>query len=128
MTIAAAPFKAAQLALLPQILEGDRYQAGLAVRQMSTQVAQVAGFGAGGLLVAAVHPAGALAIDAATFVTSAAIVTIGVRPRPVAAENRPGAVPQVAPRCDPRPRRPGRVADPGPPGFVPSEQLGPSAS
>ncbi|MEC3974310.1 MFS transporter [Amycolatopsis sp. H20-H5] len=104
LTMASAPFKAAQLALLPQILVGDRYQAGLAVRQMSVQVAQVAGFGSGGLIVSALRPSGALVLDAVTFVASAVIVAVGVRARPVATDDETGSgsAPRAARQFDPR--------------------------
>src|SRR5690349_15694853 len=53
LSMAAAPFKAAQLALLPRILAGDRYVIGLSVRQITGQTAQLAGFASGGLLLTA---------------------------------------------------------------------------
>lgn len=88
LTMAAAPFKAAQLALLPQILDGEQYQAGLAVRQMTIQVAQVGGFGFGGLLVTVLHPGGSLLADAVTFAASALIVALGVKPRDPASPSK----------------------------------------
>jgi hypothetical protein len=84
LSLAAGPFKAAQLAILPQILEGDRYTAGLAFRQMSSQFAQVGGFAAGGFLVAGLTAQGALLFNGATFLVSAVLVTVGVRARPAA--------------------------------------------
>ncbi|NRN69192.1 GGDEF domain-containing diguanylate cyclase [Kibdelosporangium sp. 4NS15] len=82
LTLANAPFKAAQLAILPQILQDSRYSAALALRQISSQTAQVAGFALGGVLVTALTPHGALLVNAATFVASAVLVTAGVRIRP----------------------------------------------
>ncbi|MEV6907102.1 diguanylate cyclase [Amycolatopsis sp. NPDC051071] len=80
LTMAATPFKAAQLALLPDVLGDNRYQVGLALRQMTVQIAQVAGFGFGGILVGVLSPSGALIVDAATFGLSALIISVGVRP------------------------------------------------
>jgi MFS family permease len=78
------PWGAARAALLPQILEGDRYVVGQAAFSMTTQSAQVLGYGTGGLIVAVLGPHGALAVDAATFAGSALLVRFGVRHRPAA--------------------------------------------
>jgi len=82
----AAPFNAARAASLPLILEGDRYVVGSAVSNITYQLAQLAGFAGGGLLIAAVDPSGALLVDAATFAASAALVRFGMRPRPAPAD------------------------------------------
>ncbi|MFD5243486.1 MFS transporter [Amycolatopsis sp. NPDC058340] len=88
LTTAGGPFRAAQLALLPDVLEGDRYLAGLAVRTITIQTAQLAGFGGGGLVIGLVTPYWGLVIDAVTFVVSALLVSIGVRRRgPAATES-----------------------------------------
>lgn len=79
------PFKAAQLALLADILTGDRYATGLAIRQITIQTAQLAGFAGGGALVAFIGPHLALGVDAAMFLVSAVLVAAGVRWRPAAA-------------------------------------------
>jgi MFS family permease len=84
LTLASAPFKAAQLALLPDVLPGPLFQAGMGLRQITIQAVQVAGFGAGGVLVTATGPVLALLVNAATFLTSAAVVLAYVRPRPAA--------------------------------------------
>ena len=78
------PFKSAQQALLPAVLPGPLYSSGMAVRSISTQVAQLAGFAGGGLLVSVLNPSLGLAIDAATFGASTILVVLGVRPRPPA--------------------------------------------
>ncbi|MEQ3552345.1 MFS transporter [Pseudonocardia nematodicida] len=75
------PNTAARSALLPDLLPGALLTRGMAVRQVSVQVAQVAGFGAGGVLVALMTPSGALLIDAGTFAVSAVIVGFGLRAR-----------------------------------------------
>jgi MFS family permease len=82
LALAGTPFKAAQLALLPDVLEGERYPVGLALRTVSTQLAQLIGFAAGGTFLLAVSPTTALGLNAATFILSALIVTWGVRSRP----------------------------------------------
>jgi MFS family permease len=89
----AAPHSAAQGALLPAVLPDKQYEHGLAVRQITIQAAQIAGFAAGGVAVAALGPSTALALDAATFALSAAVVWFGVhaRPAPIAAAPRPGS-------------------------------------
>ena len=79
------PFKASQLALLPQVLSGDRFIVGMAVRSMTVQSAQLAGFAGGGLLLTAMDPHLALALDAATFLLSAFFVRFGLSSRPAAA-------------------------------------------
>ncbi|MCE7005219.1 MFS transporter [Kibdelosporangium philippinense] len=78
------PFKAAQLALMPDVLEGDRYVVGLAVRSMTNQTAQLIGFAGGGLLIAAIDPHLALVIDGLTFIASALFVRFGLQRRPAA--------------------------------------------
>ena len=88
-----APFKAAQLAMLPDVLPGDAYVTGMAIRNITIQSAQMIGFAGGGILIKAVNPGLALGLDAATFVVSALIVRLGVRLRPAArgdeADGRP---------------------------------------
>ncbi len=79
------PFKAAQLALLPQILTGDRFVVGMAIRSMTVQSAQLAGFAGGGFLLIALEPHIALALDAVTFLISAVFVRLGLATRPAAA-------------------------------------------
>ncbi|RAY11512.1 MFS transporter [Actinomadura craniellae] len=76
-----APFTAARAALLPDILDGDKYVAGSAINNITHQATQMLGFLAGGALVMAVGTERALAIDAATFGVSAVILLVGVRRR-----------------------------------------------
>ncbi len=80
-----SPHTAAQGALLPAVLGDELYERGLAVRQITGQTAQLAGFAAGGLLVAAVSPESALLLDAASFALSGLLVRLGVADRPRAA-------------------------------------------
>ena len=85
-----APHTAAQGALYPEILRGELYERGLAVRQITSQSAQLVGFAAGGVLVAAVSPAVALLGNAVSFALSAVVVRLGVANRPAPAP-APGA-------------------------------------
>jgi MFS family permease len=81
---ASGPFKGAQGALLAVVLPRDRYEPGVALRQVSTQLAQFAGFAGGGLLLTLISPSLCLVVDAATFIASAVLVVTGVRARPAA--------------------------------------------
>ncbi|GAB2930955.1 MFS transporter [Micromonospora polyrhachis] len=86
------PFVAARAALLPDVLDGDRYPVANGLDNTIAQVVQVVGFGVGGSLVALLSMTGALLIDAGTFLVSALLILIGVRPRP-ASGRAGGAVP-----------------------------------
>jgi predicted MFS family arabinose efflux permease len=82
LTIAGGPFRAAQLAMLPDVLPGERYLTGLAIRSITIQSAQLAGFAGGGIIIAVIGPYTAMAADAGTFALSAVLVLAGVRYRP----------------------------------------------
>ena len=84
VTMISAPFLSARAALYPDILAGDRYVLGTAVTLTTIQFAQVLGFALGGAVVAFVGARTALLADAATFLLSAGIVRLWVRPRPAA--------------------------------------------
>jgi MFS family permease len=77
------PFVAARAALMPEVLDGDRYPVANGVDNITAQVVQVVGFAAGGALVAMFSLRGALLVDAGTFLVSAVLILIGVRPRAV---------------------------------------------
>jgi MFS family permease len=87
-----SPFSAAESALVPDILEGERYLVGTGVRTITNQIAQLAGFACGGLVIAAIGPRAGLAIDAGTFVLSSLLIFVGVRSR-----SAPTAEPQGKP-------------------------------
>jgi predicted MFS family arabinose efflux permease len=74
-----APFSSARNAVLPAILSGDRFVAGLALVRTTNQLGMVIGFGAGGALATALGTHTTLLIDAATFAVSALLVGFGVR-------------------------------------------------
>ncbi len=85
MGLLAPPFESARSAMLPDIVSGELYMTGNALINTTIQAAQVAGLFLGGLLVSVLSVRGALALDAATFLISAAILVglISERPAPV---------------------------------------------
>jgi MFS family permease len=82
VTMVGAPFMSARAALYPDILRGDHYVLGTAVTLTTLQFAQVVGFAAGGAVVAFLGVRVALLADAVTFLVSALISWLWVRPRP----------------------------------------------
>lgn len=90
-SLLAPPFESARSALMPDVLDGDRYAVGTSVTNISSQLAQVLGFVGGGVLVLAISAQGALLVNAATFLVSAALVRWGVGQRPAPAD--PGGPP-----------------------------------
>jgi MFS family permease len=76
------PFASAENALLPDILSHERFVVANGLRMMTEQFAQLGGFAFGGLAITLVGSRGGLAIDAVTFLISAAMITIFVKPRP----------------------------------------------
>lgn len=86
--LANAPFSSAQAATTPTVLTGDRYVAGQSLLKTTNQLGQLAGFAAGGAVIAAFGPGRGLAIDAATFAISAALLRFGLQARPMS----PGGV------------------------------------
>ncbi|MCE7011800.1 MFS transporter [Kibdelosporangium philippinense] len=82
MTLLNGPFKAAQQALLPDVLTDEKYTVGMAIRNITSQSAQLVGFAGGGALVSAINPPVGLALDATTFLASALVLRRGVRHRP----------------------------------------------
>lgn len=82
-------FSAARNATIPSILTGDKFTVGMSIVNVTDFVSQLAGFTTGGVLVAFLGgPHVALAVDAVTYVISAVVVRLGIRPhRP---DLRPG--------------------------------------
>ena len=76
-----APFTAARAALLPDVLDGDKYVTGSAIQNITHQSTQMLGFLAGGAIIGLVGAYRALGIDAVTFALSAAILLAGVQQR-----------------------------------------------
>ncbi|SFW88398.1 MFS transporter [Amycolatopsis australiensis] len=81
-----APFTAARSAVLPAVLEGDRFVVGTAIMRTTDQLGHVAGFGAGAALVTALGTHTTLALDAATFAVSALLLSFGVQAHRPAAD------------------------------------------
>lgn len=77
-----SPFSAARSALLPDVLPRDKFLAGSAIGNHTSQLGQIAGFLVGGGLVATLGPYRALALDSLSFSLSAGILACWVRPRP----------------------------------------------
>jgi MFS family permease len=72
------PFEAARSALMPRILDGDRYVQATVMQNVTGQGAQLVGYLIGSAM-AAYHPHLALLIDAGTFAFSGALVCLFVR-------------------------------------------------
>lgn len=81
MTLLSGPHTAAFLASLADVLPGEKYPVGQALRIATNQSAQIAGFGLGGAVVALLGPETGLAVNAATFAASAVLTGFGLRHR-----------------------------------------------
>ena len=76
-------YQGVRSAVLPDVLPpGPGYILGRSMMRMVAQSAQIAGYGAGGLLLTVVSPRGALAFDAASFLASAVLLRAGMARRP----------------------------------------------
>jgi MFS family permease len=82
-------FKSAQLALLPEVLGEERFSTGMAIRSITIQSAQMAGFAGGGLLIAVFNPYVVLVLDAVTFFGSAVLIRVRLKSRPAADRSGP---------------------------------------
>ncbi|MDI3404469.1 MFS transporter [Streptomyces cavernicola] len=79
-------FTGTRMAALTDILgDGELFVLGRSLLRIVSQSAVLAGFGAGGLLLAAVSPRGAIAVTLGTFLCSAALLRFGTRSRPARA-------------------------------------------
>ena len=94
VTLLDGPFNSARAGTLRDILPGDRYRAGVAVTMSTFMAAMVAGYAAGGILVAAIGARPSLLLDAATYLVSAVLIRGAVAARP-AARQRGGRPLQV---------------------------------
>ncbi len=84
--LVAPVFTSVRASILPDVLpDRSQYVLGRALLRMVAQGAQVVGNGVGGLLLLVLRPNGALALDAASFALSAALVQLGTRRRPAVA-------------------------------------------
>lgn len=84
LVAAVAPvFTGTRMAALTDILgEGDLYVLGRSLLRLVSQSALLIGFGAGGVLLAALSPRGAITVTVGTFLCSAVLLRLGTRARP----------------------------------------------
>lgn len=81
-----APFEAAQVSVLPDVLPDPRdYLSGVSLVRVLSQVDQVIGLLLAGAVVTAVSARVALAVDAVTFALSFVLLAVALRSRPAAA-------------------------------------------
>jgi Transmembrane secretion effector len=76
------PWKAAEAALIADILAGEGYVLGSGLRLATGQATQLAGFAVGGAVVAAIGTHVALVVDAGTFAVSAVALRLAIAARP----------------------------------------------
>lgn len=91
-TTALAPAKAAQMALVTDVLPQELLTAGQGLLGQSRAIGQVVGLSGGGALVTAIGPSPVLALNAATFVIAAAVVARGVPDHPAPGGSRRSGV------------------------------------
>ncbi|GAA3351348.1 MFS transporter [Amorphoplanes nipponensis] len=82
--LGAPPTQAARSALLPLLLDRRRLVTGLAVNASTAQAAQVFGYLFGAFIATGFNARLGIALDAVSFLVSAAIIAVWVRPRPAA--------------------------------------------
>ena len=86
-------FQGVRSAVLADVLPpGPDYILGRSLMRMVAQGAQVAGYGAGGLLLAVMPPRGALAIDAMALAASGLVLRFGMAARPGGGRPRQGSM------------------------------------
>lgn len=83
-----SPEKTARIATTPDVLKGDLYGTGITLHGITQQVTALAGFGVGGVVVAAIGTHAALGVNAVSFALCAGIVALSVRSRPAARTGR----------------------------------------
>jgi predicted MFS family arabinose efflux permease len=73
-------FSAARNAVLPTLLPGERFSVGMSIVNTTDYLSQIAGFALGGVMVGLLGgPYPALAVNAVTFLVSAALIRRGIR-------------------------------------------------
>lgn len=77
-----SPWKAAESALVVDLLPEQDYPLGVGLRAATLQSTQLIGFAVGGFTVAIVGARLSLRVDAATFLVSAGLIFVGIRSRP----------------------------------------------
>jgi MFS family permease len=83
-------FTAALSGLLPELLDGDRYVLGRSVFSLTGSATQLAGLGAGGAILAVVPARWLLLAAGGTLAANAALIRLGLRPRPARKPPRSG--------------------------------------
>lgn len=92
----AAPFKAAQSALVFDIVDNPQQNKAVGARlTLIREAGQLAGLAGGAAVVATVGTTLALALDAVTFLAAAALLRFGLRPRPAARSAAPPEAPKA---------------------------------
>jgi MFS family permease len=82
--LGAPPTQAARSALMPLILDRDKVVTGLAINSSTAQAAQVFGYLVGATVATVLNPRLGIALDSISFVISAGLIALGVKPRPAA--------------------------------------------
>jgi len=101
-------FTAANSAVLPDVLDGDRYVLGRSVFSLTGSATQIIGLGIGGAILA-VLPANRLLLAAGLSLLAAAVVArLGLRPRPARTDSRSARTDARSARGDSRAGRPAR--------------------
>lgn len=77
------PWKAAERALIVELLDDEDYVTGTGLRTATTQATQLLGFALGGIAVASIGSRAALAVDALTFLASGVVIRLGLLRRPI---------------------------------------------
>jgi MFS family permease len=72
-------FTAAEVSLVAAVLDSERYRVATGLRMITNQLAQVAGFAVGGVIVSLLSSQWALRIDACSFALSALVIAWGTR-------------------------------------------------
>lgn len=80
--VPAMPFAAARAALLAEMVQGERYLAGSAIINMTTQGGQLLGLLLGGVVITLVGPNSTVALNAVAFLLAVLVVLRGIRFRP----------------------------------------------
>ncbi|MDS1271564.1 MFS transporter [Lipingzhangella sp. LS1_29] len=76
------PFAAARAALMADIVQGERYVAGSAIINLTTQAGQIGGLLLGGAVLTLIGPNSTMLLNGIAFALAALIVWAGVRFRP----------------------------------------------
>ena len=102
-------FTAAASAVLPDVLDGDRYVLGRSVFSLTGSATQIIGLGIGGAILAALPARRLLLAAGLSLLVAAVVARLGLRPRPARTPgHRPPAQPNTRTPAEP----PERTAEP----------------